>query len=726
MSIRVKQIGRLANSVISQFLQGGQFPSMRAVIAQVFDRLNGPGGVPRTRAPKLKPGSLTDPAALNALTTAVHEDVQNLYDEAVDQVNRIVRDYDAKGTRRERLAQRLIEVSGKLNSAIAGQTQGVIGSFETIDFARTDAEIDFRSYRVTLPPASNGVAKIDLSGAQITTDAPSTAAVVGSPSDIATDLIDQVYFVRLASAQNSASLTITVKLGDPTTLSSIVAVGHVGSQCTASLSIDGSMLETQTIDLSRRAQWQIPAKSVQTLVLTLTKTQPDIVQGATNYFDFGLKSLSCYLEEYVPAATFTTMPIDLGEPIGTLTLAANQEIPANCDIEWALSTGGAFAPLTPGKPVAISTLVAGDQKRVYPVRTVRDLVRVNTLLPYTGPFPGAAGAQSDAGVPVLAPVRGGRTPLFTLCEIGSEAFQTKVWRGRNAWKVRSYHYSIGNTSGDMILPVITRGADPGYIADPPPTLADFDAPRGGAEVYMRFQPTEFDIANQYTGLDADASLAIRYPRMEQPVNGADDRVMHCFEANLVVDATIGASALQALSSTVVTMPGIFAANRGAVYLNGKPVHISAQGSGSAVIWQCILNLQAGTNLLQIVTNNYAAIGGQPFNVGTTVFSSLCAYGGNVAWYAEPGPLTPVSLFELQYQTARNDFSRYAIVENTSGTGQMIVVRELPTCLYDVTAKTLSDAGAPSSVTLQARLSGSPFDKSLSPIITGYAVSTEYV
>jgi hypothetical protein len=85
-------------------------------------------------------------------------------------------------------------------------------------------------------------------------------------------------------------------------------------------------------------------------------------------------------------------------------------------------------------------------------------------------------------------------------------------------------------------------------------------------------------------------------------------------------------------------------------------------------------------------------------------------------------MTSVSLFELQYQTSRNDFSRYGITEDPLSDNNLIVVRELPTTTYEINSSQLAST-APSQVILRAQLSGSAVQPSLSPKIEGYTLTT---
>lgn len=708
MAIRTKQIATIANTVIAQFLQQGQFPSVHAVVAAVYAQLTGVPGTPVTSFTPFSYGTATNAGELTVLAADIAADIQTLYDESIDQVNRIVRDFDYKDTRRGRLAQRLVALEAELDAALAGTQvhRGTIASFAGIDPVATSAFLNFHTHTAELPPASNRTTKVDLSAATLRSSAPVGSAVTGSLNNITNDLLNAVYFVRLGTVANSAQLQISATLPTASTFSKIVVVGHVSAATQITLQLDAETLTTQTLDIGKQVEWTFAPRVVTTITLTLAKSAPDVSQGGTNYFDFGLKSLSAYQEDYVPSAVFQTQSLSFGAPLGTLTLTADQDVPPNCSIAWAASfDGGAFTPLVPGTPLTVATLAPADAKRVFPVLSVRSNATVTTI------EADQTGALVET-IPVLAPIRGGRTPLFTLCSVnaGVTTGNTQVRRGRNAWHVRSYHYSIEQN---------------GVVQDPAPSLNDFVVPRGTTpEIFARYQPTEFDVANQYNALSADEATALRLPALEQPTQDQFDRVMHLFEATLTVDPGLAPATLAGLRATAISLPFVFGNSKAALYLNGTQIPLLSSTSGGGVQYSCVLPLQTGANLLQIVTNNYAALGGASFDVGTSVFTALCAYGGEIAWYADPGPMTEVSLFELQYQTARNDFSRYARAQGTNGNDQLLLVRELPTCVYDVTTA-LVPADGPSTVTLQATLAGSPVSSSLTPKISSYTLAMSY-
>lgn len=716
MAIRVKQIGRIANAVISSFLQTGQLPSVRSVLAGIYAQLDGTvAGTPRMSYAPVAPIQETDPAALNLLAAEVADDVQNLYDEAIDQVNRVVRDFDHKQTQRERLAQRMVALSAELTTPRTDGAQvvrGTIDSFAAIDAANTTAHLNFRDYCVELPPATNRTAKIDLTGASVTYKVDGQVrATIGTAADVLTDSVNTAFFVQTAAAGNAAALSLTLTLRQPALVSKIVASTHAGSPVQLGLVLEGETVTSVPVDVTRRAVWDVAARQISSLTITVAKSQPDQSEGGLNLFDFGLRNISLYAEEYVPQAQLVTAPVQFGVPIGVLELDVTQQVPPNCAIAWGYSTTGPKGPFTslaPGAKVTFGTSQTVDAKRVLPARTIHDAVRVTNQ-------PG--GTAADVGLPVLAPVRGGRTPLFSLCRISPNisARQSTVRRGRGAWSVSSYHYDTERL---------------GVISDPPPTLADFISPRSSAPIYTRFQPTEPMLNTHFPGLSSLLAAALRLPAAEYPIRSESDRVMHLFEATLTVDPTLAPSVLATLSTLQIALPTLFAGGRAALYLNGAHIPVNAQNVAGSLAYSAIVPLQPGANSLQIVTNNYISLGGGPFDVGAGgVLASYLAPDATgyaqVTWYAEAGPMTEVSLFELQYQTSRNDFSRYARAQDPSSSAQLLVVRELPTTAYDITTKGLTDAGAPQSVILSATLSGSSVQPSLTPKILSYQLAMSY-
>jgi hypothetical protein len=736
MAIRIKQIGRIANQVIENFLVQGTLPSVQSVIAGVYEVLGGRvAGTPQTQVTPVGMWSVTNPGPMNTVVGQVQSDLEDLYDENIDLVNRLIRDFDYKQTRRERVAQRIVDVAAQLQAASVDNTltyQESFGSLMGTNIDLTTAAIDFEDYTCELPPASNRTYKADLTSATLSyTTSGTDSSVVGTLANIVSDALNEPFFVRVASATTSASLTINLTLTGPASaviVSKALLIAHIGSATTVTVSLGNQNLPSQTVGISRRAEWEFTPTSVSSVQIVLSKSAADLVQGGVYYFDFGIKNFSLFYEEYVAAAAYVSAPISFGgAPIGTITLTTDQVVPPNCGISWLLSTtgpSGTFGSIVPGTPLVYNPLTTVDAKRVYPVRSVVASVSATTVVN------GTAGPPVDGDLPVTANVRGSRTPLFNLCRIDPsiQFGDAQVWRGRNAWHVKSYHYNVN--SG-------------GVIQNPPPTIADFISPRGtNPQIYTRYQPTEFDALEQFGALSPALASALRLPAIEYPFASNNDQVMHLFEATLIVNSQLAPSVLAGLNATTVTLPQIFAISgtsspRATLYVNGTQVNVTAAtttpvASAGMLTYQAVLPLVAGKNIVQIVTNNYYSLGGAPFNFGTAIFSTLCAYNGQITWYADSGPMTQVQLFELQYQTARNDYSRYAIAVDPSYTGeqgtlpeQVILVRELPTTLYDVTTQGLGDVTAPTSVIIQAQLSGSPVQPSLTPKINTFTVTMGY-
>jgi hypothetical protein len=699
MAIRTKQIGRLANSVINRFLQAGTLPAVRAVIGGVYAALGGRiSGNPLTQVTPVVPQAQTDPLALGVLSQTIGGDIGDLYNEDIDQVNRIIRNFDYKQTRRERLTQRMVALNAELQQLpLRGQQlHSTIDSFNRIDFDRTDAHVNFRDYCVELPPLSNRTTKLDLRAATVAYHVDGAVKLtLGTPSSMVDDLANSAFFVRTAAA-GPVTMTITLTLPAPAALSQLSIMLEAGTEVQATATLDSQTLSTQQLGLSRRAVWNVAERTVSRIVITLTKTLPD----APGLFDFGVRNISLQSEQFAPSATLTSQRLRFAAPLAGVTLSAEAEIPPNTSISWSLSrTGpdGLFFEVPLETPLRFGPPVVRDAKYVLPVRQPHGPAKVFN----------ADGGAADGGLAVQATIRGSRTPLFALCRVDPAVMfgQSVVARGRDAWRVSAYHYDTNYA---------------GVVADPTPSLADFIDLRGGTPtVYTRFQPREDVLTTQYPGLGAELAAALRLPAIEYPLQSATDRVMHRFEATLTVDPSLAPPVLGELAATTVSLPMIFGSNRAALYLNGTRIAVAASVIAGSLQYAAVLPLQPGANNLQIVTNNYVALAGAAFDIGTTTFSGMIASGW-LQWSAEAGPMTEVSLFELQYQTARNDFSRYALTEDPNSAQQLLVIRELPTTRYDIT--TTGPASGPQDLVLQARLNGSSVQPALTPKIFSYTLT----
>jgi hypothetical protein len=287
-----------------------------------------------------------------------------------------------------------------------------------------------------------------------------------------------------------------------------------------------------------------------------------------------------------------------------------------------------------------------------------------------------------------------------------------IRRGRNAWRVSSYHY-------DVLVA--------GTVSNPQPGLVDFIAPRGGnaAQIFTRYQPTEFDLNNQYSGLSASLLSALRLPALEYPIRNQNDRVIHLFEATLTVNPGLAPSVLQTLSALSVSLPPIFANGQATFYCNGQKLQITANSMAGALAYTALVPLAPGDNLLQLVTTEYATLTGAAFDIGTALFSTLCSYNGQILWYADPGPMTAVSLFELQYQTARNDFSRFALAQDTTTNKNVVVLRELPTTVYDLVSQGTDTTEQVTSLIVRADLHGSVVQTSVTPKINSCSLEVSF-
>jgi hypothetical protein len=88
-------------------------------------------------------------------------------------------------------------------------------------------------------------------------------------------------------------------------------------------------------------------------------------------------------------------------------------------------------------------------------------------------------------------------------------------------------------------------------------------------------------------------------------------------------------------------------------------------------------------------------------------------------------MTAVSLFELQYQTARNDFSRFALAQDTTTNKNVVVLRELPTTVYDLVSQGTDTTEQVTSLIVRADLHGSVVQTSVTPKINSCSLEVSF-
>jgi hypothetical protein len=713
MSIRITQLNRLASQVIETSLQGGTFPTVQTVIAGIASLLGESApGTPTLH--ELHLGGVTDPVALSTMVNELYGDMTDLYSEVVDQVNRLALVFDQTYSLQANLRTQLLGLENSVTLSLPGSTsvsQVRVNGYQSVD-SNSTAWINPRSFSATLPELPGRSTPILPSKVSVTPGG-KVGFSLGSPHDITTSMSNTGYLVRVIGHGSGHTLTIHLTYEHPKVGNEVRLVFASSNALTATLLVNGAEIATRNAGFGNELNWTFPARYVRTVELKLYKPKPD---AGTSY-DYAIRQVSLISTGYQSQAAVTFYPLALG-PIGTLVLSPNTDQQPGTQIQWQVGfngPSGAFIGITPKTPTVINKPVIVDNLQTLPVRRANGFAIVHNRIN------DKTTSLTNGDLVTLSPRLAARAPLFNLCRVSPRISRgmSYVRRGRNAWNVMSYHYNLDG---------------PGVSNDPFPTLRDFQELRGTnptPTILQRYQPTEMYISTQFPGVTGVLQRALRLPAIEVADDSVRDRTMHLFQASLYLDPTLDPTVLTGFNRLTLNFPHIFASRRAALYVNHTAVTVNAVTFGTNLTYQAVLPLVPGDNLIQIVTNNYSALAGSPFDIGTGttvaggtgILTPYVVDGGPITWYADPGPMTEVTLFELSQQTARGDQSRYALAPDTTTGQQVILLRDLPATCYDVMTQAFP-AGT-GSTTVQALLIGGT-DPSVTPAVYGFNITNQTV
>lgn len=365
MSIKQRQVHALTEKVLKEYYQDGYIPTVEEVVRRVNEMLGGrPFGLPITKFRPARSRGKSVPEDWNKTIDEISTDLELLYAESLEQINRIMVDFDYYEVERRRLERQIEEAENRieqlllLNDNADGYLYSVYDDFKTlnkIDMENTSAWIDFNFSEVCLPYSKVGNVKINLDppkGELITTDKiiSSTSLQGAGFENIVDDSLNTYWLHEVVSEvpqEISYKLTFTLK-GEPSTR--LVIDPHVSGPTTftARYTEDGhNWMNFGSSHSQEKIVYDFYEAHFVGIEIIITKRDHEetiSVNGKNGFvYTFGLKNVSLYKIGFEDTGTFQSKALSIvdrqGNPVtfDKISLEVEEEVPADCDISYFLA-----------------------------------------------------------------------------------------------------------------------------------------------------------------------------------------------------------------------------------------------------------------------------------------------------------------------------------------------------------------------------------------------------
>ena len=173
MSISSRQVTKALNTIVEDGMKEGFIPTVEYVTSKLGEfYATHSVGYPFFRNNKLSYRKVFDVDVYNDNLTQLYDDLNNLYEELVDQFTVVLKDFDYYDTERRKLLHEISSLEDQLTDLVltASDTEGYVYSVHDsfidrskIDMEHTSCEINTDAGIVTLRESQSGIAKIDMS-----------------------------------------------------------------------------------------------------------------------------------------------------------------------------------------------------------------------------------------------------------------------------------------------------------------------------------------------------------------------------------------------------------------------------------------------------------------------------------------------------------------------------------------------------------------------------------
>lgn len=363
MSIKKRQILTTLNRIIKEELQLGELPSFEKIDKRINDFFkNKTLGLPTMEFRPAKHREISSSEDWNKTIDEIHTDLTVLYEENIDQAERILADFDFFETEKKRLEHKIKSLHDKiselllLNANIDGYLYSTYDNFSDqskINMAETNCWIDHNLNQVTPMLNRIGNIKYDLSSkvpkVTLTDREGILREVIESPTinmlddNLNTSWISKVITSKEVPIEYRIKIPIDVPLVsrlsiDPQVADAVNIQPIITEDGYNWRRLDGKTTQDPVV-------WDFPEINLKGLEILITKDYPDDnVPGTTAPIEYvyyvGIKNISLFKIGFENHGKLESIPLEVKDrqgktiPISKVSLEVDEEVPPGTKIDY--------------------------------------------------------------------------------------------------------------------------------------------------------------------------------------------------------------------------------------------------------------------------------------------------------------------------------------------------------------------------------------------------------
>lgn len=334
MSIAGRQARRALNSIIQKALQSGYRPTVKWLMKKLSDYFDKhPIGYPTMQLRRAEYKSKSNPESWNKTVDEIHEDLTVLYEENIDQVERMLINFDYTETEKRKLEHRLKYMEDNMKELLLLNSNDIylysfVESFTDLihtDLKNTNAYVDLVAGEVIPMRTATGNKKADLSGAHIKEELLTKSGIVSSTTiQPIQNALDDTYNTAwlhkvVSSAIQEVKYRITLMLDESVESTRIQVNQHNTNIMKVMLRIteDGKtwrVVHEQVTSGPIIADFSL--SRLQGLEITMSKSESDGREPGGEVYYFGLSSIEVIKFTYEDYNYYQSLPITIKDRNG--------------------------------------------------------------------------------------------------------------------------------------------------------------------------------------------------------------------------------------------------------------------------------------------------------------------------------------------------------------------------------------------------------------------------
>lgn len=349
--VKNRQLANEMAEIIKEILISGNIPIYEKVIKELNSRLPNPG-VPMFFPELIKPSSVSDPNAINKIFSDLLKDVIITSEENInlsDKLLSLLNYYEIE--KRKTLAE-LEDQNSRIDAIkkygvklISGNILGSrMTTFNEIDFdgdpdnniPSTTCLVDLRQQKAYNWRKQNRVNLTDSTTVVKTTSSDSITEIYPFDNCLY-DIISEAWISKVTSNNTTAIVKVTITLNTAITANSLLLSLLSTRNTTVSLSLseDGNTFNTKADSYisGKTIEWNFDTQTIKAIQLTITKDDPDGLDGTTYDFYFGLENIAAYTNTYTDSCNLVTKPLNINNA-NRLWLVTKQLVYPNSNIRY--------------------------------------------------------------------------------------------------------------------------------------------------------------------------------------------------------------------------------------------------------------------------------------------------------------------------------------------------------------------------------------------------------